>query len=148
MVIVRINHAALVRGTCRPGERCEIEGIGPVSVAAVRSMMPDAFVAAVVTDGVDIRGVAHLGRSVTAIQRTALYARDRECVVPGCHVTTRLEIDHVEEWAATHVTRLDALARLCHYHHFLKTHDGWRLHGPPGQWTFTPPDAGTGPPNR
>jgi hypothetical protein len=135
-IIVRIDHAALVRGVVRAGECSEIDGVGPVPVDVVRAMMADAFLAAVVTDGVDIRSVAHLGRSVTATQRTALYARDPECVVPGCHVRTRLEIDHVQGWAATRVTRLDELARLCHYHHALKTHEGWILRGPPGHWTF------------
>jgi hypothetical protein len=103
--------------------------------------MADSFVAVVLTDGIDIRRVAHLGRSVTAAQRTALYVRDPECVVPGCHARTRLEIDHVTGWAKTHKTCLDDLARLCHHHHALKTRAGWELRGPPGAWTFTGPDG-------
>jgi hypothetical protein len=118
---------------------CEIDGTGPIPVHVAREMLTDAYIAAVVVDGVDIKRVAHLGRSVTAHQRTALYARDPECVVPGCHVTTRLEIDHVEPWAATRITRIDALARLCHFHHALKTREGWTLRVPPGHWTFAPP---------
>jgi hypothetical protein len=39
-------------------------------------MMADAFLAAVVTDGVDVRSVVHLGRNDTAHQRTALEVRD------------------------------------------------------------------------
>ena len=60
--------------------------------------MADAFLAAVVTDGVDVRAVAHLGRQVTAHQRTALLIRDPECVVPGCHTRWPLETDHVTGW--------------------------------------------------
>jgi hypothetical protein len=143
-VIVRIDHAALVRGWRRAEECCEIDGIGLVPVATVRAMMSDAFLAAVVTDGVDIRSVAHLGRAVTARQRTALIARDPKCVIPGCNVRRGLEIDHVDDWAATRVTRVDSLARLCRYHHAQKTYEGWRLAGPPGQWTWTGPGpAGT-----
>ena len=139
-VIVRIDHAALVRGWRRAEECCEIDGIGLVPVASVRAMMSDAFLAAVVTDGVDIRSVAHLGRAVTARQRTALLARDPICVIPGCDVRRGLEIDHVEDWAATRVTRVDSLARICAHHHRQKTYEGWRLAGPPGQWTWTGPD--------
>ena len=139
-MIVRIDHAALVRGWRRAEECCEIDGIGLVPVATVRAMMSDAFLAAVVTDGVDIRSVAHLGRAVTARQRTALLARDPVCVIPGCDVRRGLEIDHVEDWAATRVTRVDSLARICAHHHRQKTYEGWRLAGPPGQWTWTGPD--------
>ena len=139
MVIVRVDHAALIRGWRRADECCDIDGVGPVPVATVRAMMTDAYVAAVVSDGVNVRSVVHLGRSVTALQRTALLARDVECVVPGCHVRWGLEIDHVEPWAATRVTRLDTLARLCHHHHGQKTYEGWTLTGRPGAWRWSPP---------
>jgi hypothetical protein len=138
-IIVRIDHAALIRGWRHADECCEIDGIGPVPVATVRAMMTDAFLAAVVTDGTDVRSVAHLGRAVTATQRTALIARDPQCVIPGCHTRHDLEIDHVQNWATTKTTTLDNLARLCHHHHALKTYEGWQLHGPPGHWTWHPP---------
>ena len=144
-VHVLVDHAALLRGHTIQGETCEIAGIGPVPVATVKAMMADAYLAAIVTDGVDVYRVAHLGRAVTAHQRSALEVRDRECVVPGCHVSRHLEIDHVEPWAATRVTKLDALARLCSFHHAKKTHEGYRLHGPPGHWTWSAPDDLEGP---
>jgi hypothetical protein len=65
--------------------------------------------------------VAHLGRHPTAHQRGALEVRHPECVVGGCHVRVGLEIDHVEPWSATRVTKLDRLARLCRFHHAQKT---------------------------
>jgi len=138
-VDVLVDHAAVLRGRVEPGETCEIAGVGPIAVATARALMADAFINVLDTDGVEVYRVAHLGRAVTAHQRTALEVRDRECVIPGCHVTSHLEIDHVEEWAATHVTRLDALARLCHFHHAQKTYDGWRLEGTPGHWQWLPP---------
>lgn len=46
------------------------------------------------TDGTDIQAVSHMGRRVTARQRTALEVRDPCCVVPGCEVRDHLEIDH------------------------------------------------------
>ncbi len=72
--------------------------MGPVPVATARSLMADAFGAAVVTNGVDVFSVAHLGRSVTAHQRSALEARGYRCEVPGCGATRGLEIDHIHDW--------------------------------------------------
>ncbi len=34
----------------------------------------------------------------------------------------------------------DELARMCRSHHRLKTVDGWRLIGPPGDWQWLPPE--------
>ena len=93
------------------------------------------------SDGVDVSTVAHLGRRPTAHQRSALEVRDPECVVGGCHVRVGLEIDHVEPWSATRVTKLDALARLCRFHHAQKTHEGYRLEGGPGHWRWLKPDG-------
>src|SRR5437763_4554555 len=71
-VHVVIDRAALLRGKAEAGERCEVAGGGPVPVRVVRSMLDDAFVTAVVTDGVDVATVAHLGGRPTAHQRSAL----------------------------------------------------------------------------
>src|SRR5207244_4182174 len=84
---------------------------------------------------------AHLGRRPTAHQRSALEVRDPECVVPTCHVRVGLEIDHVEPWSATRITKLDALARVCRFHHAQKTHEGYRLEGGPGHWRWLKPDG-------
>ncbi len=147
-VIVRVDHSALVRGYVMPGEVCEIDGVGPIPAVTARAMAADAFLAAVVTDGVDIRSVAHLGRSPTSAQRTALCVRDPVCVVSGCAVSAGLEIDHVDPWALTHVTRLDGLARLCRHHHQLKTYHGWFLTGGPGCWQLEAPRSDTSTPDQ
>ena len=140
-VIVRIDHTALVRGHTIPGEVCEIAGVGPIPVATAREMARDAFLTAVVTDGVDIRTVAHLGRAATAHQRTALEARGVHCAVPGCGAVHHLEIDHVDGWALTRRTHIDHLDWLCRHHHRQKTHHSYRLEGPPGNRTWHPPDT-------
>ena len=85
-----IDYDALRRGYAEADETCEIAGVGPVPVATVRGMLADSFGAAIVTDGVDVYNVAHLGRSATAHQRTALEARGYRCEVPGCGSTTAL----------------------------------------------------------
>lgn len=78
--------------------------------------------AAIVADGVDVATVAHLGRSPSAHQRSALEARGYACEVPGCGATFGLEIDHVGPWVSTRRTVLADLAWLCPAHHADKTH--------------------------
>jgi hypothetical protein len=157
-VIVRVDATALKRGTATADETCEIAGIGRVPVDAVRELIPDAHIAYVIADAVDA-AVVHLGRQVTAHQRTALLARGYECEVPDCRSSHLLEIDHVRDWAISRQTQLDQLAWLCRRHHKDKTHGTHRLTGPPGdrRWlpaahvapTGDPPCApGVGPPIR
>jgi hypothetical protein len=127
-VIVTVSHAALVRGHVEGDEVCEIAGIGPVPVSwALELIESDAFLAAVVTDGIDIRSVVHLGRSATVLQRTALQAMGPVCSVQGCGARARLEIDHRVEWATSAHTTLDELDLLCPRHHLRKTLDGYHL---------------------
>jgi hypothetical protein len=141
-VIALIDHAALVRGHVQGGECCLIKGVGPVPVATVQAMLSDAFLGAVVRDGIDIRSVAHIGRRPTAAQWTALWVRDRTCVVPGCESGFGLEAHHVRAWSDTRTTTLDDLALLCSHHHDLASYQGWTLSGRPGDWDWRPPPGG------
>ena len=155
-VIVKVDLAALDRGTVVPGEVCEVAGQGPIPVAAVWRMIDgDAFVAAVSTKGTEIAKVVHLGRRPTVLQRTALdWLGDGTCQIDGCTSRARLEIDHVTEWAATRRTELTELARACGHHHDLKTHHGYRFGPlrPDGRRGLLPPGGvdppvDTGPPD-
>lgn len=138
-IIVRIDHAALLRGKVIEGESCEIAGIGPVPVSLVREWMQDAFLAAIVTKGVDICSVVHLGRRPKALQTTALQWRDPQCAVAGCTRTLRLEADHRTGWAVTHRTEVDDVDHLCNPHHAQKTRHGWMLEAGTGKRRFLPP---------
>ena len=100
----------------------------------------DGILKVLVTKGVDVVAVAHGGRTIPAHVRSALVARDPKCVVPGCDVRDRLEIDHLVPFAEGGPTTLDNLARLCRRHHMLKTHQGWVLAGRPGAWMWDRPD--------
>lgn len=144
-IIVRVDHAALVRGRTTEGETCEVSGIGPVPVATVREWMDDAFLAAILTKGDEVQRVVHLGRRFTAAQRTALQWQDPICARKGCSSRLGLEYDHVEDWAATHTTRVDAAKRFCRGCHRLKS-TGWTVSEADhdGQCTFTPPLHDTG----
>lgn len=62
-VHVVVDHGALTRGSLMDGETCEVPGIGPIPVATARALAEDAYLAALVTDGTDIKAVSHLGLS-------------------------------------------------------------------------------------
>ena len=141
-VIVRIDHAALARGHPLDGELCEVAGVGPVPVRAVREAMAsgDPFVAAVVTKGVDVVSVTHLGRRPLAVQQTALEFASPTCSRLDCGRSARLEADHRLDWHHTHHTTLTELDLLCEPDHQLKTHHGHRLVPGSGPRPMLPPD--------
>ena len=141
-IVVRIDWDTLVRGWPIDGEVCEITGLGPVPVSVVRAMMAsgDAFLAGVVTKGVDVANVFHLGRRPTAYHDTALDWMSPTCTTEGCNGVVRLETDHREDWARTKVTLLRWLERHCHACHVRKTRDGWALVAGRGKRPMVPPD--------
>ncbi len=139
-VCVMVDADALVRGHVEDGETCEVAGVGPVPVAAVRSQLSDAFVKILVHHGVDITTVCHPGRTVPAHLQSALEARDRRCVVPGCDVAHGLENHHWDvDYAIRKSTSLAGLARVCHWHHSLLTYGGYALEGGPESWEMRGP---------
>ena len=139
-VIVRVDHTALQRGHPVGGEVCEIAGAGPIAVSAVREILDEgAFLAAVVTKGRKVAGVAHLGRAPTAHQRTALQWTSPTCAREGCNRHARLEWEHRIPWAKTRHTLLEELDRLCAQDHDLKTHQGWSLVEGTGKRALVPP---------
>jgi len=144
-VHVRVDHAALVRGYVKPGELCEIPGVGPIPVEVARRLGVDSVLSVLVTDGIDVTTVAHSGRTIPEALRRALVERDPVCVVPGCDARNDLEIDHIRPFAEGGPASLANLARLCHWHHYLKTHHGHLLErgevddpdGPAWRWITT-----------
>ena len=141
-VLVRLDWDALVRGWPIDGEVCEIAGLGPVPVSAVRAMISsgDVFLAAVVTKGADVVSVAHLGRRPNAHQHTALAWLSPTCTAEGCNASLRLEDDHRAEWATTKITLLGLLDRCCSHPHDLKTYKGWAFVSGSGKRPMVPPD--------
>ena len=141
-VIARVDLLALLRGRALDGEVCELAGFGPVAPSAIRDLMEtgDPFLAAVVTKGEQVVGVAHLGRRASAGQQTALEWLFPTCAVLGCGATAFLENDHRVDWAASHRTIFDLLDRLCPHHHDRKTIDNWALVPGQGKRAFVPPE--------
>jgi len=141
-ILVRVDLPALLRGHPTDDELCELVGYGPVAVSALRDMMDtgDPFLAAIVTKGKEVLGVAHLGRKFTAHQQSALEWLYPTCAVEGCNAVAFLENDHREDWAKTHITLLDLADRPCGHHHDLKTREGWAFVEGTGKRPFVPPD--------
>jgi 5-methylcytosine-specific restriction endonuclease McrA len=148
MVHVRVDHAALLRGHVESREVCELPGIGPIPVEVARSLAVDSILSVLVTDGVDVTTVAHAGRTIPAALRRALLERDQHCAVPGCDVREALEIDHIRPVGQGGETTLANLVCLCHWHHYLKTHQGHAIERSVGGWRWLAPDEIGGSPPR
>jgi hypothetical protein len=140
MVHVVVDYEALMRGHTETGETCKIPGIGPIPVTLARQMADDAILKVLLTKGVDVVSVAHAGYTPPAHLRSALEVRDPTCIVPGCNRRRNLQIDHRNTYGRTRVTKLDELARLCPFHHYLKTFCGYTYRGPPGAWEWLAPE--------
>jgi Domain of unknown function (DUF222) len=139
LALLRVDLEALRRGGVAGDEMCEITGVGPVPVPVARGLLGEAVLKLVITRGVDVCTVTHLGRGPTAAQRVALAWASPGCTVEGCW-RTRIEYDHCEPWSRTRRTRLNELDPLCEFHHDLKTRHGWALVSGHGKRAMVPPD--------
>ena len=138
-LILRVDATALRRGHTEPGELCDIAGIGPVPVAALREFLPDAAIEAVITNGIDVFNVTSFSRRANARQQTALQLLNIGCSREGCNTTTHLQVDHRVDWHKIKITELANLDWLCPHDHHLKTHEGWQLEPGTGKRPMRPP---------
>jgi hypothetical protein len=148
MALIRADIEALQRGTVEGDEICEIAGLGPIPAMVARELLGDAILKLVITKGVDVANVTHLGRSPTVAQQVALWWRSPMCTREGCTRTQRLENDHQLGWTNTHRTRVDEIDPLCEHDHDLKTYYGWELIVGEGRRPMVPPDDPRHPRNR
>jgi HNH endonuclease len=145
--VVIINAESLRRGSTQGDEICEIDGIGPVSVAAATELLGTGGFQFLVKEGFDIKTMTRTNRYVDKYIDTALLVRDRVCARPGCGNRLGLERDHWRiDYKDDGPTELNNLVRLCPACHDLKTYGGWKLTGGPGHWGWVapknPPSAG------
>jgi hypothetical protein len=139
LALLRVDLEALGRGRVEGDELCEITGLGPVPVATARALLGESILKLVITTGVDVAHVTHLGRGPTAAQRIALLWSSPGCDVRGCSSTISVQADHRVPWASDQVTELGNLDHLCSHHHRLKTHHGWALVPGVGKRPMVPP---------
>jgi hypothetical protein len=71
LALLRIDLEALRRGDVHDDEVCEITGIGPIPTMTARELLGESILKLVITKGVDVLNVTHLGRGPTAAQRIA-----------------------------------------------------------------------------
>ncbi len=110
-----------------PAQLAGAEGAGAATTTdgalvgrgALTRIACDAVIDRVVLDTAGrVLAMDTIGRLATAAQQTALAARDRGCVWPGCTTPPSLcEAHHVTWWSRGGPTTLDNLALLCHRHH-------------------------------
>lgn len=138
-VVAHIDANALLSGTTAPGARCEIPGVGPVSVEHVRSLLGDALLTVLVEDGRDVKTFARPGRKMVAALHQLLDARDPVCTIVGCGRAQRLEHDHALAICDGGDSTADNTDGLCKHHHALKS-KGWILTThPDGTRALDPP---------
>ena len=96
-------------------------------MSLARELGQDAFLKAVLHDGVEIHTIAHFGRRYPAVLRTALMLgappefEGPICSEPGCDRRYHLERDHIDPCANGGETTYENLASRCWPHHRIKT---------------------------
>jgi len=143
---VLIGLQPLLNGKTKPGEVCEIPGVGPVPVEHAREVLSHGLLQLVITDGVDVQTVVSPTRHVPSALKIAIALRDRTCKIRGCDNDHALERHHTPPFEQSHRTTYRELGNLCPRHHDLVTHRGfgttdnhdgtWDLHAP----AHAPPD--------
>ena len=126
-LVIVCDLTAYRRGHAEEGELSHIIGGGPIPVSVARELGKDAFLKAVLHDGVEIHTIAHFGRRYPAVLRTALMLgappefEGPICADPGCDRRYHLEHDHIDPCANGGETSFENLAPRCWPHHRTKT---------------------------
>lgn len=126
-LVIVCDLQAYRRGHAHEGEPCHIVGGGPIPVPLARELGQDAFLKAVLHDGVKIDTIAHFGRKTPAVLRTALQlgappAFDGiSCRHSNCDRQYHLQQDHLDPVANGGPTSYSNFQPLCWPHHQVKT---------------------------
>ncbi len=113
------------RGHTHPGEVCQVIGGGPVPVELAHELGKDAFLKAVLHDGVAVHTIKHFGRHFPAELRTALDLGPVPAFTGArcgeCGSRFGLEYDHVNPVANKGLTSYGNVQALCWDDHQAKT---------------------------
>jgi hypothetical protein len=107
-----------------------VQGVDtPVSVGVARHIACGGNIQRVLFDPEGrIIGIGTTDRIFTVHQRRAITLRDRECLIPGCHVPASwCEIHHVTEHSRGGPTHTDNGVTLCWHHHRTLDTSGWEI---------------------
>jgi hypothetical protein len=132
------------RGQVHDGEVCHLIDGGPIPVSLAKDLAQDAFLAAVLHDGVNIHTVKRFGRYQPAELRTALDLgpvpafNGRQCA--DCGRRWGLQYDHVDPVANQGPTSYANIQARCYSCHQDKTERD-RQAGLLGPHTGSPPDT-------
>ena len=133
---VKANRADLVivcdlqayrRGHTHERERCHIVGGGPIPVSLAKELGRDAFLKAVLHDGIEIQRIAHFGRRYPAVLQTALNLgtppefNGNVCAASGCDRRYHLQRDHIDPVTNGGLTTYANYQPLCPPDHRMKT---------------------------
>jgi hypothetical protein len=99
----------------------------------------------VVTDGVDVHRVVHIGRKPPAVLVTALQELYQHCVRQGCDATHNLDTDHNQPWSEGGETRLSNLNPACKPDHREKHRKKLRFQGHGTNKQLVPAEQWSGP---
>ncbi|MBY6062513.1 HNH endonuclease signature motif containing protein [Microbacterium esteraromaticum] len=101
---------------------------GPVSAAVARHTGCTGAIQRVFTEQGRIVGMTVTDRIFNVHQRRAIMLRDKECLIPGCHVPASwCEIHHVTEHSHGGPTSTDNGVPLCWWHHRSLGFAGWEI---------------------
>ena len=124
-LVVTVDAKDLAQGT----GRASVSGAwGQVPLAVAAHIGCVGTIQRVLFDEGRIIGITTTDRVFTAHQRRAIIARDKECLIPGCHVPASwCEIHHVTEHARGGPTHTDNGVPLCWWHHRSLGSSGWEI---------------------
>ncbi len=124
-LVIVCDLSAWRRGHTHPGEVCQVIGGGPVPVELAHELGKDAFLKAVLHDGVEIHTIKHFGRHFPAELRTALDLGPVPAFTGAqcgqCGSRFGLEYDHINPVANQGETSYSNVRALCWDDHQAKT---------------------------
>jgi hypothetical protein len=125
VIVADLN--AYRRGHAHDGEVSHIIGGGPIPIPVVRELAKDAFLKAVLHDGVAIHTVAHFGRKKPVHLMTTLELgappefEGVTCAAEGCDRRYGLQWDHIDPVANGGMSSFENYQPLCGPSHWEKT---------------------------
>jgi hypothetical protein len=124
-LVIVCDLGAWRRGHAHAGEVCQVIGGGPIPVELAHELGKDAFLKAVLHDGVAVHTIKHFGRHFPAELRTALDLGPVPAFTGAqcgeCGSRFGLEYDHVNPVANNGETSLSNVQPLCWDDHQAKT---------------------------